>query len=334
MASFEVPGTNEWVFWTSAKTAVNFDLFVGTPEHQRVAGDPVHLLGFVSEGENALGDGSVSVKIFGPNGYGPFDLELFDDGLHDDGAAKDGIYGNHFLQGELPGAYAVRGLAKGNDMLGKPYELLKNTGFNLRPKIAYILRDAADTAAAYEEWIEQNGVGVDLIQMESVPHVDLDKYRMFIIGPDTGNLNDWGNDDIIGALVKLERPVLGLGEGGYAFFGKLNLRIGWDKGAHSDGTAVEENLPADAFWHYPYDMVSGEQRLWKLYEEKSARVDILLPRDQTGLASFGLNDVDKRYANLIMENEFWMLWGFQDGPKQMTTEGRQLFINAVYRTMQ
>jgi hypothetical protein len=170
--------------------------------------------------------------------------------------------------------------------------------------------------------------------MESVPRLDLNKYRMFIIGPDTGYLGDWGNGDIIGALLKRERPILGLGEGGYAFFGKFQLRIGYANGAHGAGTSVQENLSADAFWHYPYEMATGDPRVWQLYQEKSQRVDILLPRDLTGLAPFGINDTDKRYANLILENEFWMLWGFQDGPKQMTTEGRRLFINAVYRTMQ
>lgn len=331
---WEVASTNEWVFWASAKTDVTFDLFVGTPEHKRIAGDPVQLLAFLSQGEKALGDGSVRVKIFGPNGYGPFDLELFDDGLHGDGDKMDGIYGNYFLDGERAGAYAVRGVATGDDTLGKPYELLKNTGFNLRPRIAYILKDDADTAMAYQEWIEQNGVGVDLIHMDSVPGLNLSKYRMFIIGPETGYLGDWGTNDIVGGLVKWERPILGLGEGGYAFFGKLQLRIGHANGAHGAGTSVQESLSADSFWHYPYELATSEPRLWQLYEEDSRRVDILLPRDLTGLAPFGINDADKRYADLILENEFWMLWGFQDGPKSMTTEGRQLFINAVYRTMQ
>ena len=334
VAPIQVSESNEWVFWASAKTGVNFDLFVGTPEHQRNAGDPVHLLAFLGEGEKAFGDGSVRVKIFGPNGFGPFELDLFDDGLHGDGSVKDGIYGNHFLDGDLPGAYAVRGVAKGNNMLGQAFEIYKNTGFNLRPRIAYLLKDDAETAVAYEAWIEQNGVGVDLIHMDSVPHVNLAKYRMFIVGPDTGYLNEWGNNDIVGNLLKFERPILGLGEGGYAFFGKIQARIGYANGAHSDGTSVQEQLSADAFWHYPYEMSMGDPKVWQLYQENSRRVDILLPRDQTGLLPFGLHDTDKRYANLIMEDEFWMLWGFQDGPKQMTTEGRRLFINAVYRTMQ
>ena len=90
----------------------------------------------------------------------------------------------------------------------------------------------------------------------------------------------------------------------------------------------------DAFWHYPYELAMGDPRVWQLYQENSPRVDIFLPKDQTGLALFAINDTDKRSAALILENDFWMLWGFQHGPKQMTTEGRQLFINAVYRTMQ
>jgi hypothetical protein len=133
VAPIKVSESNEWVFWASAKTGVNFDLFVGTPEHQRNAGDPVHLLAFLGEGEKAFGDGSVRVKIFGPNGFGPFELDLFDDGLHGDGSVKDGIYGNHFLDGDLPGAYAVRGVAKGNNMLGQAFEIYKNTGFKPAP---------------------------------------------------------------------------------------------------------------------------------------------------------------------------------------------------------
>jgi hypothetical protein len=252
---------------------VNFDLFVGTPEHQRNAGDPVHLLAFLGEGEKAFGDGSVRVKIFGPNGFGPFELDLFDDGLHGDGSVKDGIYGNHFLDGDLPGAYAVRGVAKGNNMLGQAFEIYKNTGFNLRPRIAYLLKDDAETAVAYEAWIEQNGVGVDLIHMDSVPHVNLNKYRMFIVGPDTGFLDEWGNGDIVGNLLKFERPILGLGEGGYAFFGKIQARIGYANGAHSDGASVQEQLSADAFWHYPYEMSMGDPKVWQLYQENSRRVD-------------------------------------------------------------
>ena len=95
---------------------------------------------------------------------------------------------------------------------------------------------------------------------------------------------------------------------------------------------MQESLSTDAFWHYPYELATGDPRVWQLYTEKSRRVDII--RDHAGLAPFGLNDADKGYANLILENDFWMLWGFQHGPKQMTTEGRRLFINAVYRTMQ
>jgi len=34
-----------------------------------------------------------------------------------------------------------------------------------------------------------------------------------------------------------------------------------------------------------------------------------------------------------MHANWSMLWGFQDGPKNMTADGQKLFVNTVYRTM-
>jgi Mg-chelatase subunit ChlD len=323
---------NEWVAWVSAKTAVNFQLFVGTPERQRIMGEPVHIVGFLSEGEKALAGQSVAVRVFSPFG-GYSDLNLYDDGLHGDGAADDGIYANHYTGGNEAGAYAVRGVAKGQDQLGKPFELYKNTGFHLRPRIVYIHRGDLDTAGAYKQLVEDHGVAVDQLEISNVSGADLHKYNLVVIGPETGSLGDWGTDEAVKHILSHEKPVLGLGEGGYAYFGKLNLPIGWPNGAHSQGTTVLRNNMADAIWHYPYEFLVEEQRLWQLYVENSGRVDIFLGDQPAGVEVFGFNDSDGRYADIAMQSGWYMLWGFQDGPKNMTEDGRKLFVNTVYRTM-
>jgi len=324
---------NEWVLWVSAKTAVNFQLFVGTPERERVMGQPVHIIGFLSEGEKPLGDQSVGVRVFGQYGASAL-LALYDDGLHGDGVAKDGIYANVYGDGEHAGAYAVRGIAKGLDQFGKPFELYKNTGFSLRPRVVYIHKGDVDTANAYQALIEANGVAVDQLEMSSVAGANLNKYNLIIVGPETGSLGEWGTDELVKEMVRRQKPVLGLGEGGYAFFGKLGLAIGWANGAHGQGTTVLRNNMTDAIWHYPYEFSVAKERLWKLYAEDSSRVDIFLGEQPAGVEVFGFNDSDSRYADIVMQHGFHMLWGFQDGPKQMTDDGQKLFVNTVYRTMQ
>jgi Mg-chelatase subunit ChlD len=322
----------EWALWVSARALVNFHLWVGTPERERMMGEPVHLLGFLGQGEKALPGQSIKLRVFFPGG-GSQPVELFDDGLHGDGAPNDGFYAAYFGGGSQPGAYAVRGVAQGQDLLNQPFTLFKNTGFHLRPKVVYIHKGDLDTAKAYQKLIAENGVGVDLLTMDQLPAADLRPYGLVIIAPETGFLNEWGTDAMVRRIIEFKKPVLGLGEGGYAFFGKLDLKIGWGNGAHGAGDSVLRENFNDAFWHYPYDFLVAEQRIWQLYREPSPRVSIFLGNQPTGVLVFGYSGTQGQYADLIMENGRYLLWGFDHGPQSMTDDGQKLLVNAVYRVM-
>ncbi|MCJ7739598.1 MAG: hypothetical protein MUQ10_20180, partial [Anaerolineae bacterium] len=71
---------------------------------------------------------------------------------------------------------------------------------------------------------------------------------------------------------------------------------------------------------------------WVLYTDNNARVDIFLG-EAVGVVVYGFNDADQRYADLVMESNWYMLWGFNAGPGLMTDSGKQLFVNTVYRTL-
>ncbi|MBK8048349.1 MAG: S8 family serine peptidase [Anaerolineales bacterium] len=328
---------NEWMFWVSAKTSVNFQLFVGTPPSQRTIGAPIQILGFLSQGEKPLAAQSVQVRVYGPDGFVAAPMKLFDDGEHGDGEKGDAIYANWFEDGHQAGAYSVRGVASGVDTLGKPFTLLKNTGFHLMPRVVYIHKGDLDTADAYRDLIQAHGIGVDQLEVGEVGQADLKPYSLVIVGPETGTLDQWGDGAALENIRRNKKPVLGLGEGGYAFFGKLGLAIGYANGAHGAGTSVLENLTADPIWHYPYDFSTAKNRIWKLYVEDSPRVDIFLGDQPAGVQPFGFyvsgSSVDTRYSDITMQSGWYMLWSFQHGPKQMTAEGRQLFVNTVYRTL-
>ena len=326
---------NEFMVWASAKHPVSFQLFVGTPARDRVVGGPIQLVGFLNQGEKPLPGQTVAVKIFGP-GEGDFPgntwtIQLHDDGAHGDGEAGDGIYGAIFNQGMQDGSYAVRGLAKGSGVDNQPFELYRHTSFHLLPKALYVHDGDIAKGNEVEHLLEGNGIGVDLAPMNSVVGIDLQRYSLIIIAPETGYLEKWGTDAIVRRIVSSEVPVLGLGEGGYAFFGQLKLAIGWPNGAHGNGKAISIGLTGDPIWDYPYEGLLRQEKVLQLYKEDSKRVDILI--DDQNLQVFGYNDQDGKYANLVMLSNWWMLWGFQDGPSKMTDLGQRSFVNTAHRTL-
>ncbi|MEZ4637165.1 MAG: hypothetical protein R2856_19795 [Caldilineaceae bacterium] len=229
------------------------------------------------------------------------------------------------------GSYAVRGLAKGNGADDQPFELYRHTSFHLLPKALYIHDGDIAKGNEVKTLLEDNGIGVDLAPMGSVIGIDLHRYNLVIVGPETGDLDKWGTDEIVRHIIGSEVPVLGYGEGGYAFFGKQKLAIGWPNGAHGSGHSILYGLSGDPIWDYPYEGILQDKVL-QLYKEDSKRVDILL-NDQNNVAAFGYNDQDSKYANLVMESNWWMLWGFQDGPSKMTDVGQRLFVNTAHRTL-
>lgn len=329
----ETTRDNEYVIWASARTSVNFQLFVGTPERERAVGAPILLLGYLHQYGKPLPEQSVQAKIYGPDGVFIETLKFLDDGNHGDGAKGDGIYGAYFLNGDADGAYHVRGLAQGTDHEGETFELYKNTNVHLKPRVLYVYDDDAAMAEDYRTLLEANSLVVDLAKVSTVPLLNLQPYSLFIIGPDTGYNARWGTKAALGALIQNERPILGLGEGGYAFFGRQSLNIGYPNGIHGNGASINWNrlTTTDAIWRYPYEFTLPKEPL-QLYREASPRVEIYLPDPPAGVEIFGYRETSTSYADLVMQNAWYMLWGFDDGPRAMTATGRQLFVNTVYRT--
>ena len=330
----EASTTNEYVVWASAKTAVNFKLAIGTPVNRRIAGEPILILGFLNQAGKPL-EGKIAINVFPPQGEteGPF--ELFDDGAHGDGKKGDGIYGMYYMSGYRNGPFAVRGTAQGDDALGKPFVLYDNLNFHIKPRVLYVYDYDVTKAMAYEKLLEMHSLAVDLAFKGAVPLLNLRPYSLVIIGPDTGSMGTWTPQAAIDAITRNEIPVLGLGEGGYAFFGKRNAAIGFPHGAHGSGKAILANhsTASDLIWQYPYDLLNLPKEAWALYTDNNGRVSIYLGQ-AVGVKVFGFNDTNQNYADLIMESNWFMLWGFNAGPSLMTDSGKQLFVNTVYRTLQ
>lgn len=90
-----------------------------------------------------------------------------------------------------------------------------------------------------------------------------------------------------------------MGEGGYGFFGKLKLKIGFQNGASSSGTAIIWTNSGDSIWKTPFTFTLLKVPL-QLYEKPSFRKSIYLPEVPSGITVFGYNSINGNYADLLL----------------------------------
>ena len=202
-------------------------------------------------------------------------------------------------------------------------------------KIAYVVRIDEPTAVAFKTMLEGRGYTVQLVSIPVVMATDFTQFDLIIIADDTGSLNEWPRSvggaspeaDHIRSAVK---PVLGLGEGGYAYFGKLGANIGWPNGWHGPLDRVIPTNTAIGYWNLPNSFGAAPPNPFGIYTGTVNEVGIYLPAAPAALVT-GLEPDAKEHAPLIVEGRQLcnQLWGFSGGPAVMTAAGQDLFENAV-----
>jgi parallel beta-helix repeat protein len=199
------------------------------------------------------------------------------------------------------------------------------------PTIAYIYRSDEDTAESFQSFLLGYGCPTTLIGSDDAAVTPLDSYDLIIVANDTGYSSTWVDAQSIAPINSLGKPVLGLGEGGYDFFGQLELSIGWPNGHHGSRNNIYVIDPASPLYSSPYSLDVPEDRILQLYAE-TEHVGIYLlqlPEDVIGL---GGESRHPTHYPLVLEQNRYLLWGFTESPLNMTEVGKTLFINIVIRT--
>ena len=196
--------------------------------------------------------------------------------------------------------------------------------------VAYIY--ATDTASAdsFGALLMETGIAVDLISVPTVYKANLSQYDAIIVGGDTGNGANWGDQRALGAIIASEKPVLGIGEGGYAYFGKLGLQTGYPHGRHGPGDQVLAQNTGHEIFHSPKSITIPKGDIITLYNAVSPMVDINLPEIPKNIVVFGRTVSSTQHYPLTLENGSHLLWGFSLSPVRMTGTGSSLFVNAVH----
>jgi hypothetical protein len=200
-------------------------------------------------------------------------------------------------------------------------------------EIAYVFRGDRGSALSFFNLLTSAGYLVDLVPLSDVLATNFGVYDLIIIADDSGYLFDWGQPGMTAAQVAQitapspNVPIIGLGEGGYAFFGQLGQYIGWPNGWHGPEDEVQEAGTAPG-GYYP---AGGP--LHQLYTNPVNEVGIFLgnyPNEPLppDVLVIGLEPPNPDHAPLILQG-CNHLWGFSGNPNQMTADGQTTFLNAV-----
>jgi parallel beta-helix repeat protein len=196
------------------------------------------------------------------------------------------------------------------------------------PHVAYIYSSDVEAARNFQSLLVAYGCSTALIGMNEIPATALDSYDLIIVGNGTGFTRYWGDVESVTAIESLGKPIVGLGEGGYAFFGKLELSVGWPNGMHGSGNSIEVIDPNHSLFITPYVIDVPEDLGLQLYTDTDYVTLYLNPVPETVTVLGG--EVDSfGYYPLAQEHNRYLFWGFAGSPESMTDVGKRLFINLV-----
>ena len=323
---------SEYLAVLSAHSDVQMWLLFGLPPEERLVGAALPVHGVLADRRRIAG-ATVVATIKAPVAQFDQALTLYDDGKHADGAAADGLYGNLYQLG-YPGSYTVKAIAEGLDNADRPFTRYVTRSFYVLPRVAYVY-DAGNpegvaTAYGYEKLLEDGGFAVDLLHVGDITSFPrLTPYGLFVIGPETGSDDKWGNSTARALILETGKPVIGLGEGGYAFFGQIGLLIGYPHGWHGSKASVFAVDTAHPVWNDPYPIYLGRTRTLAVYTTTAhAAVQILEPPVDVTL--IGREVDDQTHYPIAQQTDRFVLWGFDGPPAAMTEAGRHLFVNLAW----
>lgn len=205
-------------------------------------------------------------------------------------------------------------------------------------KAAYVYRSDNATAKGFADLLDRHGIAVTLVSIDAILQTDFSQFALTIIGNDTGDQVAWGSDAAqIGQIAKNSK-VLGLGEGGYAFFGQVTaqklgaLTIGYPLGTHGSAFNLFPTDAALAIYRTPYTMRVAKGTALQVYADNVPAVAISATALGSNALPIGSQDANGVYS-VVVSQGCYHLWGFSAGVSTMTATGRTFFVNTVLQAI-
>ncbi|MFO7795509.1 MAG: hypothetical protein ACQERB_06170 [Promethearchaeati archaeon] len=190
-----------------------------------------------------------------------------------------------------------------------------------------IIYDTDDTIASqYQSFLTADSYDVDLIPINDIPTTSFSNYDLIIIDPLSGAFNSWGNTTTVNAIKSANKPIIGLSTGGYGFFGELGFFIGYPYGATGSGDSLYVPDTPLSIFQKPNSISNGTLQIYTSSTSKRSIYTDSAPENITVLAT---DSEGSLYSPLIQEADDYILWGFYNGPDDMTFNGLNLFENVI-----
>jgi outer membrane protein assembly factor BamB len=194
--------------------------------------------------------------------------------------------------------------------------------------LAYIYSTDATSALSYKSLLDANGYSATLIPLSDVATTDFSTYAALIIGSDTGSMSSWSDIASVSAVQDSSKPIIGLGEGGYALFGQLELDTGHPQGWHGSRNSIYVVDASHTIFKMPNAISIPRSKEILLYSS-TEHVGIYLPEIPSNIVVLGREVDSTTHYPLTLERDRYLLWGFTASPESMTEVGKDLFINVV-----
>ncbi len=202
-------------------------------------------------------------------------------------------------------------------------------------QLAYVYQRDAVTAQQFKDLLDNADQGwtVTLIDTVAAGSTDWSGFTAILIADDTGYLAAWPAQPptttlAAEAIRDAGKPVLGIGEGGYAFFGQLGSGLGWPNGWHGPDRDIHPEDPLSSYFLIPNN--TGPPDSLPLYTDDVNSVSLFMTAVSPQVTALGVETPTTHHAPLAFETAGCkQLWGFSGNPEAMTPDGQALFVNAV-----
>ena len=195
--------------------------------------------------------------------------------------------------------------------------------------VAYIYSIDSTNAFAFKTFLNSIGSQTTLVEMGDIVNTDFSQFDVILIGSNSGYTITWGNPASVSAIVNSNKPILGLGEGGYAFYGKLSLNIGSPNGGHGSQDNIYVVQENHTIFNSPNPINVPQDSVIQLYNSLSPCVQIYFASPIPEVILLGRVELGPFHYLIVQEQTQYFLWGFDDSPSNMTQAGKDLFANIV-----
>ncbi len=198
---------------------------------------------------------------------------------------------------------------------------------NADPQVVYIYDTDLDTANDFKNLLELNNYSVTLLNITNInSSSELTQYKLIIVGDDFQHYTV----NIISAIDDSVRPIIGFGMGGTTFFENLSLAM-VDTIFYSLGSnSVNATNSSHPVFNIPCPIpTTGSITLYTTAPFKGGAVETEITSPSSDIELIGRNPEIFNYYTIVAQENRYILWGFWLGPMNMSSTGKDLFINIV-----